>query len=210
MRFLILTACLFLLWNNPALSKDMIPTGKKLVRFVCQRYDSETNNLMDKIIILDQLSTQTLSGSYTPEITGEMMVDIHRTNIDGKVKGRLRYYDNVSLFDYTSDEEVTVLELTKKEDFDQKLEALLKTQATKSDFGDHTMDYSGTIERFLDFTDMLFEGSPPNKPEPENQIEMGISLIHYNFPVGSFKLVGFRKRPYICDTPFFVEEMIEK
>ena len=212
MRFsnLISTACLFLLWNNPAFSKDMIPTGKKLVRFVCQRYNSEKNNLMDEIIILDQLSTKTLPGNHSdPEITGEMMVDTHRNNIDGKVNGKLRYYDNVSLFDYTSDEERTVLELTKKEDFDQWLEALLKTQATKTDLG-NIMDYSGTIDRSFGFTDIIFAQGDPRKPKPENQIKMDISLTHYNFPVAFFKSIGLGGWPYVCGTPIFVEEMIEK
>lgn len=201
---LISTACLFLLWNNPAFSKDMIPTGKKMVRFVCQRYNYEENNLMDKVIILDQLSTKTFPGDYSPEITGEMMIDTNETYLSGKVKGRLRYYRNVSLFNFTSDEERKVMKLTDKEDFAQRLEDLLKTQATKDSYG-NIMDYSGTIKRSYSFTDILFT------PKLENQREVQILMDSvYDFPIAFFSRGYGTKWPYVCGSPLFVEAMIEK
>ena len=130
MKYLIISLSL-LLFTSQVFSKKMVPTGRHLVRFVCQDYidsDSEFN----RVLILEQTSSKTLNaGASSETIEGSVLIDpdsgIYLTDA---APFRMRIYNNASLI--SSDK-------TEK----QIIEELLVSEAGLDFFGNRPMDYTG-------------------------------------------------------------------
>lgn len=239
MRLLISVACLFLVWNSPAFSNEPVATEKTLLRLVCQQYSN--GKFDNRVIILDQLSTKTYpEDDYTSEITGEMMLEPHKTSQGGRgfvlgmVKGRLRGYDDVSpgliksIVDPVTEESIGV---KVGKDFDRRLEDLLKTQVGKDRIG-RIMDYSGVIVRGIGLNDIavirFYHGDPSdiefrrNPSGNRSDIRSARPQYQAHFRTNHQTFVefpNFRRGRFrvdydswycVCGPPIFMEKMIDK
>ena len=117
---------------GPLAADTARPTGHSLVRFVCQKYSVLSGERLNRVVVTEQLSVQSIDGNDT--VDGSDLIDIEGELYTEKAPFRMRIYNDVSLVSSEQTKEEIIADLLHK-------------PAGRDVDGD-LMDFSGKGRRF--------------------------------------------------------------
>ena len=112
---------------------DTANQGHSLARFVCQQF-SANSKLLDRVVIVEQLSVQLIDYPDEPPLDGSDLLDPGGRTYTRQVPARMRIFNDVSLVSDTKPKE-------------EIIDELLRAKASLNSDGDR-MDFRGRASRF--------------------------------------------------------------